>query len=75
MNSKEKLIIQLKEMEEEGYDVEFYKKITYGLNLMDRQLSEDKKLFAFLTVKGLVNEIGKEFIEALIKKHTEEFKE
>lgn len=73
MDEKERLLIKLKEMEEKGYDVEFYKKISHGLNLMDRQLSEDKKLFCYLVDKQLVDENGEEIIRVLIEKHTKEF--
>ena len=43
------------------------------IRVLDRQLSEDKKLFAFLMDNGLVSEEGEELIRELIIKHTAEF--
>jgi len=49
------------------------KKVLTSISILDRQLSEDKKLFCFLMDNGLVSEEGEEMIRELIIKHTTEF--
>lgn len=43
------------------------------IRILNKQLSEDKKLFAFLMDNSLVSKYSEELIRELIIKHTAEF--
>lgn len=49
------------------------KRIFERIKVYDRQLSEDKRLFAFLIDESLVSEEGKKLIEELVWRHIREF--
>ena len=69
----EELQNKIKELEKQGIDVSFHKKVAEAINLMDRQLSEDKKLFGYLLDNASLTEAEDTKIRELIARHTEEF--
>jgi len=64
---------KIREFEEKGIDVSFYKKVAEAINLMDRQLSEDKRLFCYLLDNASLTEAEEQKIRELIARHTEDF--
>jgi len=71
--SYEELKEQIRELESKGIDVSFHKKVTEGINLMDRQLSEDKRLFGYLLDNAFLTETEADMIKELIARHTGDF--
>lgn len=70
---KERVEKKISELKKKGMNISFEEKMFKGINLMDKQLSQDKSLFGYLIENGLVNDEGEKLIEELIIKHTKEF--
>jgi len=68
------LLKQINQFEKEGIDVTFYKRVAEAINLLDEQLSEDKKLFNYLIENQLVNKKGEEEIRKLLIMQIGDFK-
>lgn len=68
----EDLLKEIKEYEDRGMNVNFYREVAGAIDLMSKQLSEDKALFSSLI--GINLKLTEE-INTLVLKHSKQFEE